>query len=57
MGTQGKVITEQGINIVNLKGKILMPGLMDMHVYLNSDAEDNFLAAKGNSVPHHTVRQ
>jgi imidazolonepropionase-like amidohydrolase len=56
VGKQGKVKTEQGASIINLKGKTLMPGLMDMHVHLNSDAEDNFLAAKGNSVPRQTVK-
>jgi imidazolonepropionase-like amidohydrolase len=56
VGKQGKVSAEQGAKIINLKGKTLVPGLMDMHVHLNSDAEDNFLAAKGNSVPRQTVK-
>lgn len=34
----------------------LLPGFMDMHVHLTKDAEDNFLAAKGNSVPRMTVK-
>jgi imidazolonepropionase-like amidohydrolase len=42
--------------IVDLKGMTLVPGLMDMHVHLTSDATDNFLAAKGNSVPRVTVK-
>ncbi len=56
VGKQGKVTTEKSAIIVNLKGKTLVPGLMDMHVHLSSDAEDNFLAAKGNSVPRQTVK-
>jgi imidazolonepropionase-like amidohydrolase len=42
--------------IVDLKGMTVVPGLMDMHVHLTSDATDNFLAAKGNSVPRVTVK-
>lgn len=56
IGNQGKVLAEQDAIIIDLKGKTLLPGLMDMHVHLNSDAEDNFLAAKGNSVPRQTVK-
>lgn len=56
VGTQGKVSAKENATIINLKGKTLLPGLMDMHVHLSSDAEDNFLAAKGNSVPRQTVK-
>jgi imidazolonepropionase-like amidohydrolase len=56
VGKQGKVNAEKGALIINLDGQTLMPGLMDMHVHLSSDAEDNFLAAKGNSVPRQTVK-
>jgi len=56
VGKQSKVNAEKNASIVNLKGKTLVPGLMDMHVHLSSDAEDNFLAAKGNSVPRQTVK-
>lgn len=56
IGTQGKVSAEENATIIDLKGKTLLPGLMDMHVHLSSDAEDNFLAAKGNSVPRQTVK-
>jgi imidazolonepropionase-like amidohydrolase len=56
VGQQGKVKTQQDAKVINLKGKTLVPGLMDMHVHLSSDAEDNFLAAKGNSVPRQTVK-
>ena len=56
VGTQGQVRAERGAEIINLAGKTLIPGLMDMHVHLTGDAEDNFLAAKGNSVPRQTVK-
>ena len=56
VGKQGKVKAEQDAIIIDLEGKTLLPGLMDMHVHLNSDAEDNFLASKGNSVPRQTVK-
>jgi len=56
VGKQGKVNAEEGAKVINLKGKTLLPGLMDMHVHLTKDAADNFLAAKGNSVPRKTVK-
>lgn len=56
VGRQGQVRAENGAQIINLSGKTLVPGLMDMHVHLGSDAEDNFLASKGNSVPRITVK-
>lgn len=56
VGKQGKVSFDSSATIINLKGKTLVPGLMDMHVHLGMDAEDNFLAAKGNSVPRQTVK-
>ncbi len=56
VGKQGKVIVPSGTEVLDLKGKTLMPGFMDMHVHLTKDAEDNFLAAKGNSIPRQTVK-
>lgn len=53
---QGKVKPKKGDEVINLSGKTLLPGFMDMHVHLTKDAEDNFLAAKGNSVPRQTVK-
>jgi len=53
---QGTVAPDNEIKIINLPGKTLIPGLMDMHVHLTSDAQDNFLAAKGNSIPRQTVK-
>ncbi|WP_440876146.1 Xaa-Pro dipeptidase [Thalassotalea sp. PLHSN55] len=53
---QGTITPSKNTKVVNLTGKTLVPGLMDMHVHLTSDAEDNFLAAKGNSVPRQTVK-
>lgn len=56
VGKQGKVMVPSGTEVLDLKGKTLLPGFMDMHVHLTKDAEDNFLAAKGNSVPRQTVK-
>ncbi|MBU2880632.1 amidohydrolase family protein [Psychrosphaera sp. B3R10] len=56
VGRQGKVSADAGADIINLQGKTLLPGLMDMHVHLTGDAEENFLASKGNSVPRMTVK-
>lgn len=56
VGRQGYVRTEGDAEVINLNGKTLIPGLMDMHVHLTSDAEENFLASKGNSVPRMTVK-
>ncbi len=55
VGQQGS-INSPDATVVDLKGMTLVPGLMDMHVHLTSDAADNFLAAKGNSVPRVTVK-
>jgi imidazolonepropionase-like amidohydrolase len=55
VGQQGS-INSADATVIDLKGMTLVPGLMDMHVHLTSDAADNFLAAKGNSVPRVTVK-
>lgn len=56
VGQQGQVRAEPGAEVINLRGKTLVPGLMDMHVHLTGDAGDNFLASRGNSVPRMTVK-
>ena len=56
VGTQNKVKISSDANVINLAGKTLLPGFMDMHVHLTGDAEDNFLASKGNSIPRQTVK-
>lgn len=56
VGEQGKVMVPSGTEVVELKGKTLLPGFMDMHVHLTKNAADNFLAAKGNSIPRQTVK-
>ncbi|MGK0370899.1 MAG: imidazolonepropionase-like amidohydrolase, partial [Glaciecola sp.] len=47
VGKQGKLTVAEDAEIIDLKGKTLVPGLMDMHVHLTSDAKDNFLAKRG----------
>nr|WP_297348339.1 amidohydrolase family protein [uncultured Glaciecola sp.] len=54
--SQQGTINPTDATVVDLKGMTLVPGLMDMHVHLTGDATDNFLAAKGNSVPRVTVK-
>ncbi|MFT6270173.1 MAG: imidazolonepropionase-like amidohydrolase [Alphaproteobacteria bacterium] len=56
VGKQGKLTVAEDAEIIDLKGKTLVPGLMDMHVHLTSDAKDNFLAKRGNSIPRQTVK-
>jgi imidazolonepropionase-like amidohydrolase len=53
---QGEIDVDENVEVIDLTGKTLVPGLMDMHVHLTGDAADNFLAAKGNSVPRQTVK-
>ncbi|MCL2917795.1 metal-dependent hydrolase family protein [Shewanella litorisediminis] len=56
LGTQGGLDIPSGSELIELKGKTLLPGLMDMHVHLGSDAEDNFLESMNYSVPRQTVK-
>ena len=56
VGKQGSIDADGDVQVVDLTGKTLLPGLMDMHVHLTGDAEDNFLASRGNSVPRQTVK-
>ncbi|QSX41223.1 Xaa-Pro dipeptidase [Shewanella cyperi] len=56
VGTRNSLAMPQGAEHLDLAGKTLLPGLMDMHVHLSSDAEDNFLEALNYSVPRQTVK-
>jgi imidazolonepropionase-like amidohydrolase len=53
---QGEIDSDKDTLIVDLKGQTLLPGVMDMHVHLTGDAEENFLASRGNSIPRQTVK-
>ena len=53
---QGTLTPNKGDEVINLQGKTLLPGLMDMHVHLSGDAEDNFLASQNYSIPRQTVK-
>ncbi|MBQ4847370.1 amidohydrolase family protein [Pseudoalteromonas sp. MMG005] len=54
--TNGQLRPPKGALTINLPNKILVPGLMDMHVHLTSDAADNFLASRNYSIPRQTVK-
>ncbi|KAF7774401.1 hypothetical protein PCIT_a0838 [Pseudoalteromonas citrea] len=56
ISTQGQLRPPKGAITVNLPNKVLVPGLMDMHVHLTSDAADNFLASRNYSIPRQTVK-
>jgi imidazolonepropionase-like amidohydrolase len=54
--TAANIINKADYNLVDLKGKTLVPGVMDMHVHLSGDADDNFLESMNYSVPRQTVK-
>lgn len=56
IASHGKISVDKDVEVIELNGQTLLPGFMDMHVHLSSDAEDNFLASMGNSVPRQTVK-
>lgn len=56
VSTQGQLRPPKGAIVINLPNKILLPGLMDMHVHLTTDATDNFLASRNYSIPRQTVK-
>ena len=53
---KGSFKVPSSASVINLEGKTLLPGLMDMHVHLTSDPTDNFLAARNYSIPRKTVK-
>ena len=56
VGKQGELKQpENADSVINLYQKTLLPGLMDMHVHLSGDADDNFLASRNYSIPRQTV--
>ncbi len=55
VGKQGKMKAPDGATVVNLKGKTLLPGLMDMHVHIDGDAGASFRTDAGSSVARKTV--
>jgi imidazolonepropionase-like amidohydrolase len=54
--TAAKINNKADYSLIDLKGKTLVPGVMDMHVHLSFDAEDNFLESMNYSVPRQTVK-
>jgi imidazolonepropionase-like amidohydrolase len=56
ISTLGQLRPPKNAEVINLPNKILLPGLMDMHVHLTSDATDNFLASRNYSIPRQTVK-
>ncbi|WP_394205270.1 amidohydrolase family protein [Shewanella waksmanii] len=54
--TEKPSLASGSFQVVDLSGKTLLPGVMDMHVHLTGDAEDNFLASREYSIPRQTVK-
>ncbi|KVX03718.1 metal-dependent hydrolase family protein [Shewanella frigidimarina] len=54
--TAASITNKADYSLIDLKGKTLVPGVMDMHVHLSFDAEDNFLESMNYSVPRQTVK-
>lgn len=54
--TAGSLKLSKDVKVIDLSGKTLLPGVMDMHVHLSSDAEENFLVKRGYSLPRKTVK-
>ncbi|WP_394129694.1 amidohydrolase family protein [Shewanella maritima] len=53
---QQDVTNKQQYQLIDLSDKTLLPGVMDMHVHLSSHADDNFLAARNDSIPRKTIK-
>jgi imidazolonepropionase-like amidohydrolase len=53
--TAASITNMADYSLIDLKGKTLVPGVMDMHVHLSFDADDNFLESMNYSVPRQTV--
>ncbi|WP_205597678.1 amidohydrolase family protein [Paraferrimonas sp. SM1919] len=53
--TTPSITATQADQYIDLSTKTILPGLMDMHVHLSSNAEDNFFASKAYSIPRQTV--
>ncbi|MCL2915164.1 amidohydrolase family protein [Shewanella corallii] len=56
VGKQGELKQPANVDsVLHLHQETLVPGLMDMHVHLSGDADDNFLASRNYSIPRQTV--
>jgi len=55
IGTQSTLDMPKAATHVDLAGLTLLPGIMDMHVHLSSDAETPFFERMAFSVPRQTV--
>lgn len=56
VGKQGELKQPTDVDsVLSLPRQTLVPGLMDMHVHLSGDADDNFLASRNYSIPRQTV--
>lgn len=55
IGRQGQLTPPADAERIDLTDKTLLPGFMDMHVHLSSDAETPFFASMSYSVPRQTV--
>jgi len=51
IGQHGKLKFSKSAEIIDLKGRTLLPGLMDMHVHLQTDPETPFYERLRFSIP------
>lgn len=55
VGTSSSAAIPAGANIIDLKGHTLVPGLMDMHVHLNGDADSHGYRRLAHSIPRSAI--
>lgn len=55
VGVAGNVAIPDDAEVMDLKGQTLLPGLMDMHVHLNGDADSHGYKSLAHSIPRSTI--
>ena len=55
LGKQGQMTIPQGAELVDLSGHTLLPGLIDMHVHLSSEASNHGYKSLGVSLPRSAI--
>ncbi len=55
LGQQGDILIPEGAQIIDLSGHTILPGLIDMHVHLTSEATNHGYKRLGVSLPRSTI--